>query len=206
MNNNNPSITTPIANMRAWSGSQIDSTDNLKSRRVYLQVGASDTTVGPNPMKALNSQLSNFVTAANVKYDTRTGQAHTFPTDFDSAGNNACGSTASPYISNCAFDGAGTVLTQMYGTLAARNAGTLSGSVVSFDQTGVYGADGMGTTGYLYVPRACASGTTSCKVHVALHGCLQSYGQIASKFIDNTGYNKWAGMETASFDDTRSTG
>lgn len=193
MNNNSPSITQPIANMKSWSGNQIDNVNNLKTRKIYLEVGNSDTTVGPNPMNQLNSQLSNFVTASNVKYDKRSGQAHTFPTDFDGTGDNACGSALSPYISNCGFDGAGAVLKQMYGSLTARNNGSPAGSTVSFDQTDSYGSSGMGTTGYLYVPKACQSGSTSCKLHVALHGCLQSYSQIGSKYIDNTGYTKWAG-------------
>jgi poly(3-hydroxybutyrate) depolymerase len=50
----------------------------------------------------------------------------------------------------------------------------------------------MDSTGYLYVPANCASGSTVCKLHVALHGCLQSYNNISDKFINNTGYNKWA--------------
>jgi hypothetical protein len=55
-----------------------------------------------------------------------------FPTDFDGSGDNSCSQAASPYISNCGYDGAGAVLRWMYGELQARNTGTLSGSVVSF--------------------------------------------------------------------------
>lgn len=194
MNNNNPSITQPTANMQSWNGKLIDSLSNLASRKIYFEVGASDTTVGPNPMNALKSELSNFDTASNVVFIETSGQAHTFPTNFDSSGNNACGTAASPYISNCGYDGAGAVLQWMYGSLTARNSGTLSGSVVSFSQTGSYSASGLDTTGYLYVPAACASGSTTCKLHVALHGCAQSYSSIGSEFIMNTGYNMWAGM------------
>lgn len=193
MNNNNPSITGPTNNMRSWSGNQIDDVNNLKNRKIFLEVGNSDTTVGPNPMNALQSQLSTFATSSNVAYIKRNGQAHTFPTDFDGAGDNACGSTSSPFISNCQYDGAGAVLQWMYGNLQPRNNGALTGSTVSFDQTGSYGSAGMGAAGYLYVPKACQGGTTTCKLHVALHGCQQSYASIQSKYIDNTGYNKWAG-------------
>ncbi|KFY14477.1 hypothetical protein V491_06038 [Pseudogymnoascus sp. VKM F-3775] len=183
MYNGNPSITTPTANMRSWSGNQIDAVANLQSRKIYMQVGPSDTTVGPNVMSQLKQQLANFGTSSNTVYVTTNGASHTFPTDYS-------------YIifeaSNCGYDGAGAVLQWMYGSLQARNTGTLSGSVVSFSQAGSYGASGMATTGYLYVPQACQSGSTVCKLHVALHGCLQSYGSVQSKFIDNTGYNKWA--------------
>jgi len=193
MNNQVPSITAPTANMQSWSGNQIDSVSNLQSRKIYMQVGSADTTVGPNPMNQLKLQLANFDSAANITFITTNGAAHTFPTDIAGSGDNACGSAASPYISNCGYDGAGAVLQWMYGTLKARNTGQLSGSVISFSQSGSYGASGMDTTGYLYVPAACQDGSTVCMLHVALHGCLQSYSQIGSKFIVNTGYTLWAG-------------
>ncbi|SPN98941.1 related to polyhydroxybutyrate depolymerase [Cephalotrichum gorgonifer] len=192
MSNLFPLISVPTANMKAWSGTKIDSVSNFKSRRVYMQVGSADTTVGPNVMSQLRTQLSGFVDSSKVAYVTTQGAAHVFPTDFDGPGNNACGSSSSPYIANCAYDGAGAVLKQMYGPLAARNAGAPTGSVVSFDQTGKYGAGGMDGTGYLYVPAACRDGSTVCKLHVALHGCSQSKGHIGTKFVENSGYNKWA--------------
>ncbi|KAJ6437302.1 gamma-thionin family domain-containing protein [Purpureocillium lavendulum] len=101
--------------------------------------------------------------------------------------------SSSPYISNCNYDGAGAVLSWMYGNMTARNDDSPKGATVSFDQTGTYGTAGMDRTGYLYVPAACKSGGSAvCKLHVALHGCLQSYSQIGSKYIDNTGFKKWA--------------
>ncbi|PKX89101.1 uncharacterized protein P174DRAFT_516263 [Aspergillus novofumigatus IBT 16806] len=182
----------PTANMESWSGNQIDPISNLKSRRIYMQVGLADTTVGPNVMGRLKSQLSNFGTSSYMTYITTSGAGHTFPTDFDASGGNHCSDSSSPYISNCGYDGAGAVLQWMYGALNARNMGPLTGDVIPYSQTSSYGANGMATTGYLYVPAACKDRSTVCKLHVALHGCLQSYGQIGSKFINNTGYNKWA--------------
>ncbi|CAG8902068.1 unnamed protein product [Penicillium egyptiacum] len=192
MYNRNPSITVPTSNMESWSGNQIDPVANLKSRKIYMQVGTSDTTVGPNVMSQLKAQLAKFADTASTTYITTQSAAHTFPTDFDGSGDNQCGSALSPYISNCNYDGAGAVLKWMYGELAARNSGSLSGEVIAFDQSSSFGASGMDSTGYLYVPAACKDGSTVCKLHVALHGCLQSHSQIQSKFIDNTGYNKWA--------------
>jgi poly(3-hydroxybutyrate) depolymerase len=195
MYNSTPSITTPNANINAWSGNQIDAKSNLTNRKIYLWGGTSDTTVGPNVMNQLKSQMTTFGSAANIKYDTTSGAAHTFPTDFAGTGDNACSSASSPYISNCSFDGAGAVLKHLYGAgLNARNTGTLGGSVVSFDQSAyLSAANGGGATGYAYVPANCApGGATVCKLHVALHGCQQNYGKIGDKFIQNTGYNKWA--------------
>ncbi|HEY8023832.1 MAG TPA: PHB depolymerase family esterase [Burkholderiaceae bacterium] len=194
MYNQTPSITGPNANLKSWSGtSNEDSTANLANRKIYLWTGSADTTVGPNVMNQLKSQLSTYYTAANVSYVTSSGAVHTFPTNFAGSGDNSCSSSVSPYISNCSYDGAGAVLQWMYGSLNAPNTGTLGGSVVSFDQTKfVASGNGMDTTGYLYVPASCASGSTACKVHVALHGCLQSHGSISMEFINNTGYNRWA--------------
>ena len=196
MYNQSPSITAPTANMRSWSGNQIDKVANLANRNIYMEVGSQDTTVGPNVMSQLKAQLANFDTSSKVAYITTSGAAHTFPTDFDGTGDNSCSSAVSPYISNCGYDGAGAVLNWMYGSLVARNNGQSTGSILSFAQSGSYGSAGMDTTGYLYVPQACENGSTICKLHVALHGCLQSYSQIGYQFINNTGYNKWAGKNS----------
>jgi poly(3-hydroxybutyrate) depolymerase len=194
MYNATPAISTPVANMKSWSGNQIDTTNNLAGRRIYLWVGSSDTTVGPNVENQLQKELGNFDTASNVSSVVSSGAVHTFPTDFTASGDNSCNSSVSPYISNCGYDGAGAALKWMYGSLSARNDGALGGTVVAFDQTAFVSAgNGMDTTGYLYVPAACAAGgTTVCKLHVALHGCLQSYSNIQMQFVNNTGYNKWA--------------
>ncbi len=195
MYNGNPGITGMISNMNSWSGNQIDPVSNLANRKIYIFTGTSDTTVGPNETQALYNQLvttGKFAPAANVKYDNTNSATHTFPTDFSGSGDNACNNSSSPYISNCNFDGAGAVLQWIYGTLNPRNNGTLGGSLVQFDQTPfIASGKGMDTTGWLYVPAACANGA-QCKLHVALHGCLQSQSNIQQKFLNNTGYNKWA--------------
>ena len=195
MDNESPLITTPTANMKSWSGNEISPVNNIESRKIFLQVGSADTTVGPNVVAQLNTQLSSFDNSADITYVTTSDAVHTFPTDFDASGNSACSDATSPYISNCNYDGAGAVLQWLHGTLNPRNTGTLSGTIVSFDQTGQYGAPGMDTTGYLYVPAACQGSSTICKLHVALHGCVQGYSQIGSTFITNTGYTMWAGKD-----------
>lgn len=163
------------------------------NRQIYLQVGSVDTTVGPRVMDQLQLQLADFAKPSKISFVTSNGATHVFPTDFNGSGDNPCSRASSPYISNCEYDGAGAVLQWMYGDLVDRNTGTLSGSVVSFAQSGSYGTSGMAGTGYLYVPEACNNGSIVCKLHVALHGCQQSFSQIGTKFIENTGFNKWAG-------------
>lgn len=46
----------------------------------------------------------------------------------------------------------------------------------------------MAEKGYIYVPPSCRSSGSSCRVHIALHGCKQNVRDFATK----TGYNNWA--------------
>lgn len=77
----------------------------------------------------------------------------------------------------------------------------------------------MADKGYVFVPPQCVDGTTTCKLHVAFHGCRQGYGFTGIEpdgqpvkralyparkveleqlirswtyFIENAGYNEWA--------------
>ena len=185
-------LSTMQADINNWSGSSIANKANVASQKIYLFVGNSDTTVGPNPMNAVQTQYgNNAVPAANLDYVKRAGTAHVFPTDFDSTGNNACSSTASPYISNCGYDGAKAALTKFYGPLAARNNTPAASHYIEFDQAAFTSNPGMAATGWVYVPASCAAGE-SCKVHVALHGCVQNYATVGDKFVKNTGYTRWA--------------
>jgi len=185
-------LSTMQADINNWSGTSIANKANVATQKIYMFVGNSDFTVGPNPMNAVQTQYTNNgVPAANLDYVKRDSTAHVFPTDFDSTGNNACSSSASPYISNCSYDGAKAALTKFYGALNARNNAPAGSNYIEFDQTAFTSNAGMAATGWVYVPAACAAGE-SCKVHVALHGCVQNYATVGDKFIKNTGYTRWA--------------
>lgn len=176
-----------------WSASgAIDNKSNIAAQKVYMFIGNSDTTVGPNVMNALQTQYqNNGVPAANLDYVRRDGAAHVFPTDFDATGNNACNSATSPYISNCGYDGAKAALTKFYGTLNPRNNAPATANYIEFNQREFTSNPGMAANGWVYVPQNCKDGA-QCRVHVALHGCQQYYGNIGDKFIKNSGYSRWA--------------
>ncbi|HEY9102037.1 fibronectin type III domain-containing protein [Chitinimonas sp.] len=192
-----PNVSPLISTTNSRSGVSIDAVSNLANHKVYLFSGTSDTTVGPSVMNKLRDYYTTapaLVPAANVQYKNDLNTAHTFPTDTASTGNNSCTSASSPYISNCNYDAAGALLQWIYGSLNARNDGTLSGQFIEFNQSEFIASPnskGMAATGWLYVPASCASGT-QCKLHIAFHGCQQYYGTIGDKFVKNTGYNKWA--------------
>lgn len=185
-------LSTMQADINNWSGTAIDPKSNIAAQKIFLFVGNSDYTVGPNPMLALQTQYqNNGVAAANLEFVRRNSTAHVFPTDFDATGNNACGSSASPYIGNCGYDGAKAVLTKFYGTLNPRNNAPAAANYIEFDQTAFSTNPGVAATGWLYVPADCAAGA-SCRLHVALHGCQQNVATIGDRFLKSTGYTRWA--------------
>ncbi len=190
-----PDISSSIANMRSWSANRIDDIKNINKQRVYIFVGKDDGIVGPNvaqQVKRLYLDDGGFAAIGNVKYVELEGINHTFPTNFNRAGDSPCGYLILPFISNCKFDGAGDALQWIYGALNEPNTGSSNGELVAFDQTPFIGhGSGMDKTGWLYVPASCAAGRR-CALHVALHGCQQAYAFIGAYFLNNTGYNRWA--------------
>jgi poly(3-hydroxybutyrate) depolymerase len=182
-------VATLVSTTNSWAASAlIDPVANLNASKVYLFSGTSDATVKPAVMNDLQTYYQSFVPAANTVYKNTIGAGHAMVTD-DFGGT--CSTTASPYINNCGFDLAGEMLKHLHGTLNARNNGTLSGSFTEFDQSAFVTGHGMAATGWVYVPQSCATGTT-CRVHVALHGCKQNVATVGDTYVRNTGYNRWA--------------
>lgn len=189
----NPALMVSAAQGFAALG-QIDSLDNLKNDKVYIFSGTDDSVVKQVAVDATASFFAYAgVPAENLLYVKTVPAGHAFITP--SFGND-CSANAGPYISHCIKDGtgydqAGAILQHIYGTLKAP-ATTLSGKIVEFDQRPFAPAiSSMAPTGYLYVPKSCADGA-ACKVHVAIHGCLQSAAAVGDDVYSRTGYNNWA--------------
>jgi poly(3-hydroxybutyrate) depolymerase len=166
----------------------IDSTSNLAASKVYLFSGANDTVVNPATTASLKEYYLQFVAPSNVVYKSDLKAEHAFVTDDF---GNACLTKDMPFISNCGFDLAGAMLQHLYGNLVPRKTGTLDGNLIEFDQTAFVSGHGMGTLGWVYVPKTCSAGA-SCRLHVALHGCKQNNTDIGTDYVRNTGYNRWA--------------
>ncbi|MFT5591540.1 MAG: poly(3-hydroxybutyrate) depolymerase [Bradyrhizobium sp.] len=183
-----------ISTVNTWSGNgYIDPTANLAASKVYLFSGTLDSTVKQAVMNDLKTMYGNYVSSANIVYKNTIAAEHAMPTDYN---GNPCSVNASPYISNCNVDAAGDLLKWIHGTLNAKNAGTLGGTFINFDQKGFWGnADptthGMANDGWAYVPANCAAGQP-CKLHVALHGCKQNVATVGTQYYKNAGYNRWA--------------
>jgi hypothetical protein len=178
-----------VATTNQWAKENlIDATSNLASSKVYLFAAANDTVVKEGTTTSLFDYYKSYVVPANIVMKTDVKSEHGFITDDYGA---PCMSKDKPYITNCNFDLAGAILKHLYGDLAPRKSGALDGSMVEFDQTTFATANGMGTTGWAYVPKNCATGAT-CRLHVALHGCKQNVTEVGQEFVRNAGYNRWA--------------
>ena len=101
-------------------------------------------------------------------------QGHAYVT---SDKGNLCFVNGPPFVNNCGFDMVGEMLRHLYGTLNPSTSPT--GRLIKFDQTQfVASGKGMSTVGYAYIPQACEGGGTTCKLHVALHGCAQNADMV----------------------------
>jgi poly(3-hydroxybutyrate) depolymerase len=185
-----PDPAASLARARGFAArGAIDPLAGLEGDRVYVFTGTEDHTVAPEVVL----QVPDFYRLAGVPagqialVDDRPA-GHAFVTESE---GSACGLSETPFLSDCDYDQAGAILTQIYGALAP--AGVLAGRLVGFDQS-EFLADptrhGMATTGFLYVPPACEHG--GCRVHVVFHGCRQSAELVGDAVTSRAGFNRWA--------------
>jgi len=169
----------------------VDPTSNLSGEKAYVFSGTRDTTVYPSVVRDARSFYQHYGVNVTSNFSVAAGHGWISPD-----GTVSCGTTASPYVNNCGIDAEQTFLTLFYGTLSPRRVGALTGSLKTFDQNEFF-YDGyapnhsMDTSGYVFVPAACASGTT-CKLVVALHGCKQGVSAVGTAFVTKSGINEWA--------------
>jgi len=178
-----------LTKTRSSSG-VIDPVSSLSGQKAYMFSGTQDTTVKQAVMDALRDYYQAF--SVTVNYTNNFKAAHTQPTD-DPVNTNLCTISMSPYISDCQFDGSGNALQTIYGALKPRN-NSPAGQIINFNQSQFVTnprSISLDDTGYVYVPAACASGA-ACHLHVSFHGCLQGAYTVGTKYVTNTGYNKWA--------------
>ena len=167
----------------------IDNTQNLAGQNVWLFSGYNDGLVRRGAMDAVARYYSHYL--SNVFYKINNHAPHALPSNEI---NHPCLGTNSDFVNNCNYDAAGLLLQHIYGRLDAPGT-TLNGSIQKFDQrefqdSSVVGRVGLADTGYVYIPDACK--TTTCRVHVVFHGCLQYADRVGNAIYEKGGYNKWA--------------
>ena len=168
----------------------IDPTSNLRRSRVWLFSGSKDKAVSRDVVEALQRYYGEYVSPGSVRLVAGVASGHAMVT-LDYGG--PCDLTATPFINDCDFDAAGTLLQHVYGPLQPPSAGE-SGALLAFDQNefsdGRAYAMSLAPTGYAYVPAPCRS--IACRVHIAFHGCKQSEEAVGMDFVRHAGYNRWA--------------
>ncbi|MFO1153427.1 MAG: plasmid partitioning protein [Rhodospirillales bacterium] len=175
----------------------IDDPAKLAGSHVYLFSGENDDLVPASVVATIGSFYAAFMAPATIHFETSIAAPHAMVTN---AWGAACETTETPFINNCGFDLAGAILKAMYDPLiapaeTADAAGEPAGDIVTFDQQPFVQADrtsGLAATGYLFVPAACRTAGTGCRLHVAFHGCAQAAARIGDAFVRHAGYNRWA--------------
>jgi len=184
-----------VGTAEAWAiAHEIDALSHLRHRRLYVFSGGADSTVR---RAAVDTAVEVFrrlgVDAANIAYvhDIPAGHALIAPD-----ATHGCGATESPFVNRCdvagaPYDQAKAILTQIYGTLQPPAASPPT--PVPFDQRPFGSAAAlMADAGRVHVPAACASAGAHCRVHVALHGCMQAEESVGDAFHAGAGFNRWA--------------
>lgn len=175
-----------------WSSQgRIDPVGNLSGDRVYVYHGTNDTTVKASVSADLEAFYRHFGASVLANNSEPAGHSWVSP-----RGPNPCTSSYTPYINNCGTDPEGALLRHLLGSVNAPNTGTLTGTVGTIDQSRYAPnlnptAINMDRTGFTYVPRSCANGST-CRLVVALHGCQQGYSKIGRQFVDRSFLNQYA--------------
>lgn len=189
-----PSVATSTSKTDSYASSgAIDPTANLSRQKVWIFSGYNDGVVKRPVVNALDSYYAHYIDAGSIFYKNNSSAGHAQVTD---SFGGACATTGGEFIANCGYDAAGLLLKHLFGTLSPRNAGTLGGQLIAFDQTAFTTTDpfniSMSHTGYVYVPSSCAAGNP-CRVHVVFHGCLQNADDyVGTDFVNHAGYNAWA--------------
>ena len=164
---------------------------NLKDDKVYIFSGSNDDTV----KTIVVDEVEDFYRAAgvppeNIKYSKSVNAGHAIIVEDSGI---KCSDTDPPFINDCDFTQSDRILEQIYGKLnPPADSDELSGKIIKFDQSEFIEAENtsMSKEAYAYVPEACE--TESCKVHVAIHGCLQGAAVIGDTYYTTTGYNEIA--------------
>jgi hypothetical protein len=170
---------------------RIDPLASLMDDRIYLFSGSNDRTVVPAIVAAAYEFYKRLgVPESQLSYVSNLPAGHAFVTADQGL---SCETTGNPYVVDCDYDQAGQVLKRIYGDLAPRTA-TPAGTFLEFDQR-PFLADktnhGMEKRGVAYIPKSCAASTT-CRVHIAFHGCAQNRENTGEQFIRESGYANWA--------------
>lgn len=176
---------------RLAAANLIDPPSYLAKQKVWLFSGAKDPLVPTQVMDTLQSYYQHFLPAENIRYEHNTNASHGMITDNY---GGACKLALPPFINDCDFDAAGSLLQHIYGKLNPK-VEAQAANLYTFNQQAFFDVNdpsvSMHQNAHIYIPTACKNGL-SCKLHIALHGCSQTEDLIGDLFYTRAGYNEWA--------------
>ncbi|MES3037049.1 MAG: prolyl oligopeptidase family serine peptidase [Bdellovibrionota bacterium] len=157
----------------------------IKNQKVFIYHGTKDKVILPEASLKLKEFYQAFGVESVMSILTPSG--HGFPS---TEGKWGCGETQFPYMVNCGVDGAGDSLKLFYGKLEEK-VPAKDANLKAFNQS-EFGLGGgpLGNDGFVYIPESCQK--EKCRLHIALHGCLQSPMMVQKNFTALSGFNSWA--------------
>lgn len=167
---------------------RIANIDSLSSARVWLFHSQSDTVISHPLADGLADFYREWVAPDAFKYVSDINAAHGWPTLTNGAD---CLAVGGDFINACDYDTAGQLLTHLYGGLAPPAAGLLQPQTIDLSTFNATGSDIL-DQGFVFVPDDCNGSISSCRLHIALHGCLQSSQFVDDRFATQSGLNNWA--------------
>jgi hypothetical protein len=183
---------------------EISQLSNIQNDRVWIFSSKDDSVVYQSISDSLVEYYSAYLKPNNIRYVNNVGGEHAMPTDdfgFPCEYLGQSSNTDDHFINNCGYDAAGNLLAFSYNRIKSPKNKVLTGRLVKFDQANYISeptSHGLSQSGYAYIPEVCESTQgrnaklPKCKLHIALHGCLQSADRIGTTFVENAGYNDWA--------------
>lgn len=166
----------------------IDNPAYLAQQRVFIVHGTEDKTILPAASFKLEEFYRAFQINPRLEYGLKMG--HGFPSNH---GKNDCEVSRFPWLNNCHYEAAKEILETFYGPLKKPAGKDLSGELITIDQSKFAKADAkMLSYGNLYIPAVCRDKKSQCRLHIALHGCLQGPQVAQNAFIMDADYNAWA--------------
>lgn len=163
----------------------------LAGDRAWVFHGALDDTVGKQVSEATLAFYQHFLPEEATVFINDVQAAHLFPS-LDNGTD--CTSSATPWVGACDYDGAGELLSFLYPGLIPPDAAQRQSSggleVVSLVSAPEIGRTGLAEEALVFTPSACPA--EGCRLHLVLHGCLQSREQLGDEFARLSGYLPWA--------------
>ena len=164
-------------------GGNLSEIGDLQGEGFYIFWGGGRRVVGRLVVEAAVLYIDAGVPQENVALMTRDDAGHSILTNDT---GNACGLSATPFVSDCDYDQSGAILQWIYGELNAP-AQRPKGRFLIFDQSPyAETGNGLSSEAVVYIPAAC-TGQNGCRLHIALHGCEQNRDQVGMTFIEDSG-------------------